>query len=109
MMSESTIKNDKIQVTDRELEFSISNKDWTPARIKFELEERGLSLAEVSRRAGYSPTAAGRALRVSWPAVEEVIAEAIGTKPSDIWPSRYIDGIPKSYTPRRRRRIIRDE
>ena len=109
-MSESHAKVTIKSNTDQELEFSINNKDWTPARIKCELEERGLSLAEVSRRAGYSPTAAGRALRTSWPAVEAVIAEAIGVNSQDIWPSRYTaTGTPKAYEPRRQRRTIHDE
>ena len=103
-------KNFNIEAINRENELSTNNKDWTPARIKFELEERGLSLAEVSRRSGYSPTAAGRALRTSWPAVEAIIAEAIGVSAAEVWPSRYNDaGVPKAYEPRRQRRTIRDE
>ncbi|MEL7445172.1 MAG: helix-turn-helix domain-containing protein, partial [Pseudomonadota bacterium] len=99
-----------VKIIYREKEFSINNEDWSPARIKFELEERGLSLAELSRRSGYSPTAAGRALRTSWPAVEAIIAEAIGVNAHDIWPSRYTaTGTPKAYQPRRQRRTIRDE
>lgn len=108
-MRESTDNTDRIKIIDRENQFSANINDWTPARIRFELEERGLSLAELSRRAGYSPTAAGRALRTSWPAVEGIIAEAIGVSAVVIWPSRYNhEGIPKAYEPRRRKRIIRD-
>ena len=109
IMSESICKYDKNSIIDREKEFSINNNDWTPARIKFELEERGLSLAELSRRSGYSSSAAGRALRISWPAVEAVIAAAIGVKASEIWPSRYVADVPKAYAPRRQRRAIREE
>lgn len=78
--------------------------DWHPARIKYELELRGYSLAKLSRQQGYSPTAAGRALRVAWPSMEAVIAEVIGVPPEDIWPSRYDErGVPLSYKPRRRK------
>lgn len=80
------------------------SEDWHPARIKYELEVRGYSLAKLSRLNGYSPTAAGRALRTSWPAMEAAIAEAIGVAPERIWPSRYDErGVPHAYKPRRRR------
>jgi Ner family transcriptional regulator len=83
-----------------------SNKnitDWHPADVKGSLEKRGLTLAEVSRRAGYHATAAGRALRVSWPEMERIIAEALDTKPWVIWPSRYVDQVPSKYLPRTRK------
>lgn len=108
-MRESSKHTSEKEINDREKQFSINNSDWTPARIKFELEERGFSLAKLSRNSGYSPSAAGRALRISWPAVEEVIAEAIGVKASEIWPSRYDGGISKAYAPRRQKRIVREE
>ncbi len=95
-------------VIDQSKKFSNANpdnaeqQDLHPADIKALLEKRGLSLAEVSRSAGYSSTAAGRALRAAWPAMEEVIAEAIGLTPQQVWPSRYSeDGIPMKYLPRR--------
>lgn len=79
--------------------------DWHVADIKGALEKRGLTLAEVSRRAGYHPTAAGRALRTSWPELERVIATALGVSPSAIWPSRYDDaGVPLKYQPRKLKR-----
>lgn len=75
--------------------------DWHTADIKGALEKRGLSLAEVSRRAGYHPTAAGRALRTSWPELERVIASALGVAPQEIWPSRYDQlGVPLKYQAR---------
>lgn len=96
-------------VLDPSQKFSISNplneeqQDMHPADLKALLEKRGLSLAQVSRAAGYSPTAAGRALRTPWPALEEVIAEALDLEPMQIWPSRYdTSGIPKKYLPRRK-------
>ena len=83
--------------------FSITKADWHPADIKAGWEKRGLSLADVSRAGGYHPTAAGRALRTSWPEVERLIAEALGEAPWTIWPSRYVNQVPKKYLPRRNR------
>jgi Ner family transcriptional regulator len=96
-------------VLDPSKKFSSANspeqepEDAHAADIKAALEKRGLTLAKISRDAGYSSTAAGRALRTPWPALEEVIAEALDLEPKQIWPSRYdISGIPKKYLPRRK-------
>ena len=66
--------------------------DWHPADVLAALKKRGLSLAGLSVSHGYHATAAGKALKRSWPALEVVIAEAIGVKPEQIWPSRYKEG-----------------
>ena len=72
-----------------------------PADIKAALEKKGLSLSELSRRHGYHPSAAGRALRVPWPALERVIADALSMEPATIWPDRYDErGIPLRFAPR---------
>jgi Ner family transcriptional regulator len=63
--------------------------DWHPADIQAALKKRGLSLAGLSVSHGYHPTAAGKALKRSWPALETVIAQAIGMTPEQIWPTRY--------------------
>jgi len=68
-----------------------------------ELELRGWSLASLSREHGYSPTAAGRALRTTWPQMELLIAEALGVHPNVIWPDRYDNqGVPQKYKVRRK-------
>ena len=64
--------------------------DWHPADVLAALKKRGLSLAGLSVANGYHPTAAGKALRRSWPAMEAIIAQALGLVPAQIWPSRYI-------------------
>lgn len=64
--------------------------DWHPADVLAALKKRGHSLARLSMTNGYHATAAGKALKRSWPALEAVIAEAIGMKPEQIWPSRYV-------------------
>jgi Ner family transcriptional regulator len=74
---------------------------WDSFRVKAELQRRGLSLAGLSREHGFHQNSAARALRVSWPVMEEIISDALGVAPDVIWPDRYENGIPKKYLPRR--------
>jgi Ner family transcriptional regulator len=76
--------------------------DWHPADVKAALKKRGLTLSALSRNHGYHPSAAGIAIRSGWPELERIIAEALGTTPRVMWPSRYTeDGVPLRYLPRR--------
>jgi Ner family transcriptional regulator len=71
--------------------------DWHPADVLAALKKRGKTLAGVSVAHGYHPTAAGKALKRQWPALEAIIAEALGVRPAEIWPSRYTeDGQPRA-------------
>jgi Ner family transcriptional regulator len=71
--------------------------DWHPADVLAGLKKRGHSLAGLSTSNGYHPTAAGKALKRPWPALETIIANALDLAPVDIWPSRYDDaGRPKT-------------
>jgi Ner family transcriptional regulator len=63
--------------------------DWHPADILAALKKRGHSLAGLSVANGYHPTAAGKALKQAWPAMERIVASAVGLSPQVIWPSRY--------------------
>jgi Ner family transcriptional regulator len=63
--------------------------DWHPADVLAALKKRGNSLAALSVANGYHPTAAGKALKRRWPALEALIADAIGVPAAEIWPSRY--------------------
>ncbi len=63
--------------------------DWHPADILAALKKRGKSLAGLSIAHGYHPTAAGKALKYRWPALERIIAAELGRPPAEIWPSRY--------------------
>lgn len=65
--------------------------DWHPADVLAALKKRGQSLAGLSVANGYHPTAAGKALKQPWPAMERLIATAIGMQPQAIWPTRYDD------------------
>ena len=70
--------------------------DWHPADVLAALKKRGHSLAGLSVANGYHPTAAGKALKQPWPALERLVAEAIGVTPQEIWPSRYdAEGTPR--------------
>lgn len=75
-----------------------ARQDWHKAEIKAALEmRRGLSLAKLARLHGYARSSAVTALKMPWPKMERLIADAIGVEPQVIWPSRYrADGTPKS-------------
>ena len=64
-------------------------EDWHPADVLAALKKRGQSLAGLSVANGYHPTAAGKALKQSWPAMEKIVAAALAVPPQSIWPSRY--------------------
>lgn len=72
-----------------ESESNLQVEDWHPADVLAALKKRGHSLAGLSVANGYHPTAAGKALKQSWPAMERLVAAAIGVAPNQIWPSRY--------------------
>jgi len=75
------------------------NTDWHPADVLAAVKKRGMTLAGLSVANGYHPTAAGKALKQPWPAMERIIATGIGVEPQQIWPSRYdMDGSPRLRT-----------
>jgi Ner family transcriptional regulator len=65
------------------------NVDWHPADVLAALKKRGKTLSGLSRAHGYHATAAGKALKRPWPALEALIAAELGLQPENIWPSRY--------------------
>ncbi len=64
-------------------------QNWHPADVLAALKKRGQSLAGLSVANGYHPTAAGKALKLPWPAMEQIVADALGLTPQTIWPTRY--------------------
>jgi Ner family transcriptional regulator len=79
--------------------------DWHPADVLAALKKRGLTLAGLSVAHGYHPTAAGKALRRPWPALEVIIAAELGLPPQRLWPSRYDAGgqaLPRKHQSRPR-------
>jgi Ner family transcriptional regulator len=70
-----------------------SPRDWHSADITRELTIRGLTKRGLSTRHGLSPHAVSVALLKKWPRVERIIADALGTRPELIWPSRYASAV----------------
>lgn len=71
--------------------------DWHKADIVAALWKRGTSLERLGRLHGYAPNSISGALHRPYPKAERIIAEALGTTPQAIWPSRHHpDGSPRS-------------
>ena len=69
--------------------------DWDSADIKYALEKKSWTLAGLSRHHNYCRSAVNKTIENPWPKMERFIADAIGVKPQEIWPSRYTkDGKP---------------
>ncbi|GHD63737.1 helix-turn-helix domain-containing protein [Jeongeupia chitinilytica] len=65
-------------------------EDWHPADVVCALRKQGWSLRKLSLHHGYADGGTLKcALSRPWPKAERLIAEAIGTSPAEIWPSRY--------------------
>jgi Ner family transcriptional regulator len=86
------MENYSSAMNDTEREQPLTSIDWHPADVLAALKKRGHSLAGLSIANGYHPTAAGKALKRPWPAMEAIVAAAIGLSPATIWPSRYDPG-----------------
>jgi Ner family transcriptional regulator len=67
----------------------LKKEDWHPADVLAALKKRGKTLSGLSRAHGYHATAAGKALKKPWPALEALIATELDLAPEDIWPGRY--------------------
>ncbi|EPT7427229.1 TPA: transcriptional regulator [Vibrio parahaemolyticus] len=68
---------------------SKESRDWHRADVVAELKKRGLTLAELGRQNGLSPSTVKNALDKHYVNGEEIIASALNMKPEQIWPSRY--------------------
>ncbi|MGE4406454.1 helix-turn-helix domain-containing protein [Pseudomonas sp.] len=69
-----------------------SLKDWHRADIVAALRKAGWSLRRLATHHGYaSPTTLSVAMERPWPKGQQLIADAIGIDPAEIWPSRYQD------------------
>ncbi|ATZ93309.1 MULTISPECIES: helix-turn-helix transcriptional regulator [Dickeya] len=80
--------------------------DWHSADIIAALRKKGTSLSAVSREAGLSSSTLANALYRPWPKGELLIANALGVKPEEIWPSRYYD--PQTNTWVDRKKLMRN-
>ncbi|EBY3805788.1 transcriptional regulator [Salmonella enterica subsp. enterica serovar Altendorf] len=66
-------------------------KDWHRVDIIAALHKKRLSLASLGRANGLGNETLINALNHSYPRGELIIANALNTTPSEIWPSRYFD------------------
>jgi Ner family transcriptional regulator len=66
-----------------------ARKDWHPADVKAALEKAGTNMRQLGMAHGYSQHYCGNAFKQGGHNVQTIIAEALGKKPWDIWPSRY--------------------
>ena len=68
-----------------------ATQDWHKDDIKAALRKKGYTLRGLSFANGYlCADTASQALIRSYPKVERIIAKALGVKPEEIWPSRYL-------------------
>jgi Ner family transcriptional regulator len=67
-----------------------ANRDWHPEDIKAEIRKRGATVAKLARDNDLSKQALGQCLeRRASEHGDKIIAEFLGLKPHQIWPSRY--------------------
>ncbi|EEV1312900.1 DNA-binding protein [Escherichia coli] len=67
----------------------VLDHDWPPEIIKARLHMAGLSLRSLSLKAGYSRDSLKSVLRTPCRPYQQIIADALGVSPEEIWPSRY--------------------
>ncbi|MCQ4310881.1 helix-turn-helix domain-containing protein [Pseudomonas stutzeri] len=67
--------------------------------IKWQLRSNNSSLAELARGLGVVRNAMNNVKRQPYPRMERAIAKALGLRPIDIWPDRWVD----EATPKRER------
>jgi len=72
--------------------------DWHPADVVAALRKRGTSLRQIAIANGYSHIQG--VLTRPWLAVEQLVAQQLGTNPETIWPSRYADGVSRVHAQR---------
>ncbi len=68
--------------------------DWPKEDIVAALKKAGFSQEGLSKKHALTKSAVSVALCKPWPAVEQIIAEAIGKMAHEIWPSRYAPAMP---------------
>ncbi|CNK95642.1 helix-turn-helix domain-containing protein [Yersinia alsatica] len=66
-----------------------SQQDWHRADIVAALHKRGLTLSQLSRDQGLAARTLNNAFERHYPRAENLIAQALGVTPEEIWPSRY--------------------
>ncbi len=65
-------------------------QDWHPSDVIAALHRNGLTLSKIAEDNGLTNTGTlSKALRMGFPIAEKRIADALGLKPQNIWPSRF--------------------
>lgn len=64
-------------------------QDWHRADIIAALKKKKLTLRQLSTESGMNKDSLKNALDKKWPKGEQIIANALGVTPDQIWPSRY--------------------
>ncbi len=67
----------------------MDHNDWHPADIVAGIKKKGTTMAAISRSAGLASSTLANTLTKHWPKGERLIADVIGKRPEEIWPSRY--------------------
>ncbi|HEY4294549.1 helix-turn-helix transcriptional regulator [Luteibacter sp.] len=76
--------------TNAALKKPVPKEDWHTADIIAAVHKTGWSLQQLAFENGYQArTALTGALRRRYPRAERIIADVLGKKPGEIWPSRY--------------------
>ncbi|RXT52928.1 hypothetical protein B6S44_19505 [Bosea sp. Tri-44] len=63
--------------------------NWTKQQILFALRESGTTVAAIAEKAEISRFTIYGALEQPYPKVANLISEALGKQPHDIWPEHY--------------------
>ncbi|MFV0449659.1 MAG: transcriptional regulator [Vibrio sp.] len=72
-------------------QFTKENGDWKDEFILAALKSNGWDYSTLGEANELAKTTLRNAVRAPWPKGEGIIASALGLKPEDIWPSRYLD------------------
>lgn len=70
---------------------AVSPVDWHRADIVAALKRKGWSVASLSREVGLANSTLYTALIRPYPKGEQIIANALGIKPEEIWAKRYAE------------------
>jgi len=90
-MNEHNSSKEHYHMNEKSASKKASLKDWHRADIVAAVRKAGWSLRKLATHHGYkSATTLTTALDRHWPKGERLIAEAIGTDPMTIWPTRYV-------------------
>ncbi|MDO1509978.1 MULTISPECIES: helix-turn-helix transcriptional regulator [unclassified Neisseria] len=66
-----------------------TSQDWHRADVIAAVKKRGKTVRQLSIESGLSPNTLKSALQFKYPKGERIIADFLGLKPEQIWPSRY--------------------